>query len=80
MIRQSELELHARAKALFESEHPGRLWRAPVGSAPGSADGLSAAGLIERQNYLARVRAEMRAEGKRFETETENPPQLALGG
>lgn len=80
MIRQSELELHARAKDLFESEHPGRLWRAPVGSAPGSAIDRSAAGLVERQNYLARVRAEMRAEGKRFETEAENPPQLSLGG
>lgn len=32
------------------------------------------AGLVERQNYLGRVRTQMRAEGMVLETE-ENPPQ-----
>lgn len=79
MVRSSELELHARAKELFERDNPGRLWRAPVGSAPGSASDRSAAGLIERQNYLSRIRAQMRAEGVQLATEEDNSPQLSLG-
>ncbi len=80
MVRSSELEVHARAKKLFEQENPGRLWRAPLGAMQGSASDRSAAGLIERQNYLSRVRTEMRAEGVQIETEEETPPQIAPDG
>ncbi len=75
MVRSSELEVHARAKELFERENPGRLWRAPVGSVQGSADDLSTANLMERQNYLSYIRAQMRAEGMHLEAEEKNPSQ-----
>lgn len=74
MIRSSELELHARAKELFERENPGRLWRVPSDSPPNPMKPYRTAGLIERQNYLGRIRAQMHAEGMVLETE-ENPPQ-----
>ena len=79
MIRSSELELHARAKELYERENPGRLWRVPPGALPNPVRPYRLAGLIERQNYLARIRDQMRAEGIVLETE-ENPPQPRLGG
>ena len=61
MIRKSELELHAMAKALFESENMGRVWNIPT-NAPSKP--YRYAGLMERQNYLARVRDQMRQEEK----------------
>jgi hypothetical protein len=79
LVRLSELELHARAKVLFEQENPGRLWRSPVGSALGSAQDQSAASLVERQVLLSRVRAQMRAEGVELVTDEESPPQHGAG-
>ncbi|MET3691648.1 hypothetical protein [Methylobacterium goesingense] len=68
-----------RAQELFERENPGRLWRAPSGTTPGSIVDRSAAGLLERQNYLSRVRTKMRAEGVQIEKDEENLTQLSLG-
>ena len=34
MIRQTELEMHERAKTLFEQENPGTLWRLSSGKEP----------------------------------------------
>jgi hypothetical protein len=79
VLRSSELELHARAKVLFERESPGRLWRSPVGSAQGSAQDRSAANLVERQVFLSRVRTQMRAEGVELVTDEESPPQHGTG-
>ena len=73
------MALHTRAKRLFEQENPGRLWRVPAGTKSDSPVARKSADLMERQNYLARVRASMRAEGAILETE-EDSPQLSLGG
>lgn len=62
MIRKSELELHAKAKALFERENQGRVWNVPA-DAP-SRQGFQYADLMERQDYLARVRDQMRQDGQ----------------
>lgn len=61
MIRQTELELHERAKTLFEQENPGALWRLSSGIEP--PRGQRFATLIERQDYLSRIRHDMRQEG-----------------
>ena len=71
-MRSSELELHARAKDLFERENPGRLWRPPVGTSAISRVAQEAASLIERQNYLSQTRAHMQAEGAKLVTEAES--------
>ena len=60
MIRQTELEMHERAKALFEQENPGTLWRMSSGKEP--PVGQRFATLIERQHMLARIRRQMRQE------------------
>ena len=72
MVRSSELELHARVQELFEKENPGRLWRAPVGAPANSPASQTAATLVERQNYLARMRNLMRAEGAELVTNEES--------
>jgi hypothetical protein len=64
--------MHARAKELFELENPGRLWRPPVGTPAISRVAQEAASLIERQNYLSRIRAQMQAEGAKLVTEAES--------
>lgn len=71
MIRPSELELHARAKELFERENLGRLWRVPNGASV-NLGAHTVASLIERQIFLSRVRAQMRAEGAVLITEDES--------
>jgi hypothetical protein len=63
LIRSTELELHARAQTLFESENPGRLWRVPTGSQIAAVVSDRTANMTERQTYLARVRILMRQEG-----------------
>ena len=72
MVRSSELELHARAQELFERENLGRLWRAPFGALANSPASQTAASLVERQNYLVRIRAQMRDEGAELITDEEN--------
>jgi hypothetical protein len=72
LVRSSELELHARAQELFERENPSRLWRTPVGAPANSPASQAAASLIERQNYLFRIRGQMRAEGSELITDEEN--------
>lgn len=67
MIRQTELELHERAKALFEQENPGTLWRLSSGKKP--PKGQRFATVIERQEMLARVREAMRREGMDLEAD-----------
>jgi len=79
LVRSSELELHARARELFEHENLGRLWRAPVGAPANSPASQTAASLVERQNYLVRIRAQMRDEGAAMVTEEESLSE-ALGG
>ena len=74
MIRSTEIELHARAQKLFESENPGRLWRVPTGSQIAAVVSDRTANMMERQTYLARVRNQMRREGVFLEVE-ENPSQ-----
>ena len=63
MIRSTELELHARAQKLFESENPGRLWRVPTRSQLSVVVAERTANMTERQTYLAHVRSQMRHEG-----------------
>ena len=63
LIRSTELELHARAQKLFESENPGRLWRVPTGSQKAVVVSDRSANMTERQTYLAHVRSLMRQEG-----------------
>jgi hypothetical protein len=63
LIRSTELELHARAQKLFESENPGRLWRVPTGSQLAVVATDRTANMTERQTYLAHVRTQMRQEG-----------------
>lgn len=70
MIRSSEIELHVRAKALFERENLGCVWNIPADAS--SRRIYRYANLIERQNYLARVREQMRAEGVHLEAGEEN--------
>jgi len=79
LVRSSELELHARARELFERENLGRLWRTPVGAPANSPASQTAASLVERQNYLVRIRAQMRDEGAMIVTEEESLSR-ALGG
>jgi len=79
VIRPSELELHARARELFERENPGRLWRAPIGTPANSPIAQRAAGLVERQNILVQVRAQMRAEGAEVTTEDESLSEASGG-
>ena len=74
MIRSTELELHARAQTLFESENPGRLWRVPTGTQLSVAIPDRIANMTERQTYLARVRILMRQEGVFLEVD-EYPSQ-----
>lgn len=69
MIRLSELEAQKRAQALFEKENPGKAWRLTSGNLNFALQPKKVAGLIERQNYLSRVRAEMLNEGLRLEVE-----------
>jgi hypothetical protein len=57
---------------MFERENPNRLWRAPIGTPANSPIAQRAAGLVERQNVLARIRIEMRAEGADLATEEES--------
>ena len=78
-MRSSELELHARAQDLFEQENPGRLWRPPVGTPAISRVAQEAASLIERQNYLSRIRAQMQAEGAKLVTEAESRSETLRG-
>lgn len=75
MIRSSELELQARAQALFECENPGRLWRFRSGLAVDPSSSQPIAGLIERQVDLARVQERMQAEGALLTTDDEALPQ-----
>ena len=63
LIRSTELELHARAQELFESENPGRLWRVPTRSQLGTVALDRTPNMTERQIYLAHVRTLMRQEG-----------------
>jgi hypothetical protein len=79
VIRLSELELHARAKELFERENPGRLWRAPIGTPANSPIAQRAAGLVERQDVLAHIRTQMRAEGAEMTTEDESLSESSGG-
>jgi len=72
MIRSLQLELHARAKELFERENPGRLWRAPVGTPVDSPVAQAAAGLTERRDILIRVRTQMRVESTKLVAEKES--------
>ena len=69
MIRSTELEMHARAQKLFESENPGRFWRAPAGSQKALVVSERTANMMERQRYLSRVRNLMRQEGVFLEVE-----------
>lgn len=78
-MRSSELELHARAQELFERENPGRLWRTPVGAPANSPTSQATASLIERQNYLLRIRNQMRAEGAELITDEENRSEALRG-
>ena len=79
MLRSSELELHARAKDLFERENPGRLWRPPVGTSAISRVAQEADSLIERQNYLSQTRAQMQSEGTKLVTEAESRSEATRG-
>ena len=63
MIRSTELELHARAQKMFESENAGRLWRVPTGTQKAVVVADRIADMTERQTYLAHVRNLMRQEG-----------------
>jgi hypothetical protein len=74
VIRQSELDVHARAEELFERENPGCLWRAPPKVAYQPFAPRRTASMIERQTYLARVRERMQAEGVQLVTDEEPPP------
>jgi len=67
MIRQTDLELHERAKALFEKESPGALWRLSSGKQP--PIGQRFATLIEHQEMLARIREAVRQEGMDLEAD-----------
>lgn len=66
MIRHLELEIYERAKELFERENPGKLWRLPVGI--DSIVGQKLSALTERQNYLTRIRDQVRAESEAMAT------------
>jgi hypothetical protein len=74
LIRSTELELHARAQKLFESENPGRLWRVPTGTQLAAPITDRIANMTERQTYLAHVRSLMRQEGVFLEVD-EYPSQ-----
>lgn len=74
MIRQSELDVHARAEELFERENPECLWRSPPSAAYQPSAPRRTASMIERQIYLARVRERMQAEGVPLVTDEEPPP------
>lgn len=74
MIRSSEIEIHVRAKELYERENPGCFWRMPANTSALPRTLYRTAGLIERQAYLGRVREQMRAEGVFLEVD-ECPPQ-----
>lgn len=74
MIRQSELDVHARAQELFERENSGCLWPSPPSAAYQPFAPRRTASMTERQIYLARVRERMQAEGAQLVTDEEPPP------
>ena len=61
-IRQIELKMYEEAKALFEKENPGALWRPSSGKKPPIRQRFAT--LIERQQMLGRIRTVMGSGGR----------------